>query len=272
MLKNLKAMLRRTEFVQKASQRALAEFVSAPAPAVSQAVPNQTFPAQQLVANKKDRVISLLASGVPINAVVDVGVQRGTWELMEALRDKHHHLFEPVSLWYADIERNYSSISNTLYPVALSNEVGSAWLVQTALLKDGVATHSRISEVPITPDEQEIVSCQEIKIDRLDSYSHLFERDYLLKVDVDGKDLEVLQGASGCISNASVVIVEAHWAALTARGKILEEYGFELIDIVDRVMYGQVLWQCDLVYLRNDLMNERLRPPMFDPAYWHPLP
>lgn len=226
----------------------------------------------KLVANKRDRVLSLLELGVPVNAVVDVGVQKGTWELMQALGDKHHHLFEPVSLWYSDIENNYASISSTLYPVALSNEIGSAWLLQTSLLKDGVATHARITQGSVNPDGKEIVDCQPIKIDRLDSYSHLFGEDYLLKVDVDGKDLEVLQGASGCISNASVVIVEAHWASLTERGKALEEYGFSLIDIIDRVMYGQVLWQCDLVYLRNDLMNEKLRPPMFDPAHWHPLP
>lgn len=271
MLRSLRSMLRRTESVQEVlADVDSAQGASAQGSTVSQVTPDQTLPVQQLVANKKDRVISLLALGVPINAVVDVGVQRGTPELMEPLREKHHHLFEPVS--YIEIEKNYSAIRNTLYPVALSDEIGSAWLIQTALLKDGVATHARISEVPVIPDGQEIVSCEEIKVDRLDSYSDLLEKDYLLKVDVDGKDLEVLKGASGCISNASVVIVEAHWAALTARGKILEEYGFELIDIVDRVMYGQVLWQCDLVYLRNDLMNEKLRPPMFDPAHWHPLP
>lgn len=199
MLRSLRSMLRRTEFVQEV----LADADSAQGSTVSQVTQDQTFPVQQLVANKKDRVTSLLALGVPINAVVDVGVQRGTPELMEPLRERHHHLFEPVSLWYADIEKNYSAISNTLYPVALSDEIGSAWLIQTALLKDGVSTHARISEAPVTPDGQEIVSCQEIKVDRLDSYSHLLQKDYLLKVDVDGKDLEVLLCGFTCMSPAS---------------------------------------------------------------------
>jgi hypothetical protein len=81
-----------------------------------------------------------------------------------------------------------------------------------------------------------------------------------------------MRGSSGCIRNASVVIIEADYCSLAQCAKVMYEYGFMLIDIVDRVMYGEVLWHCHLVYLRDDLMNENLRPPMFERRLWHLLP
>lgn len=57
-------------------------------------------PTPKLVANKLDRVRSLRSLGVPIDSVVDVGVQKSTNELIQSIPDKHHHLFEPVELWH----------------------------------------------------------------------------------------------------------------------------------------------------------------------------
>lgn len=228
--------------------------------------------APKLVANKLDRVLSLRSLGVPIDSIVDVGVQESTNELIQAIPDKHHHLFEPVELWHSRIAKNYAGLAHTLYPVALSDTNGSAWLVQTSLNSDSIATHASIEKEPKVPDGRHIVDCKEIEVRRLDCYSSHFTKDFLLKIDVDGKELDIIRGSSGCIRNASVVIVEADWSSLTMRGRAIEESGFQLIDIVDRVMYGESLWQCDLVYLRNDLMNNRLRPPMFNWQHWRPLP
>lgn len=227
---------------------------------------------QQLVANKLDRIRSLRSLGIPIDSVVDIGVNESTSELIQTIPDRHHHLFEPVDLWHSKIGVNYAGVEHTLYPVALSDRNGTAWLIQTSLHRNGIATHATIAMEPAVPDGKMIVDCKQIEIQRLDFYSSQFTNNFLLKIDVDGKELDILRGASGCLRNASVIITEAVYSSLTQRGKIIEDSGFQLIDIVDRVMYGEVLWQCDLVYLRDDLMNERLRPPMFSPQHWHRLP
>jgi len=226
----------------------------------------------KLVANKLDRVRSLRSLGVPIDSVVDVGVHESTNELIQSIPDRHHHLFEPVELWHSKISSNYAGLEHTLYPVALSDTSGSAWLIQSSLNGDGIPTHASIEQEPTLPDGKRIVNCKQIEIQRLDFYSSQFTNNFLLKIDVDGKELDILRGASGCIRKASVVIIEADWSSVAQRGRAMEESGFQLIDIVDRVMYGEVLWQCDLVYLREDLMNEKLRPPMFNGQHWHPLP
>ena len=226
----------------------------------------------QPVANKLDRIKSLNALGVPISSVVDIGVQDATHDLISALPDKHHHLFEPVKLWHSKIKENYFLIMHTLHSVALGSENGNAWLIQSALKGDGIATHATISSKPARPDRQYIVDCEEIFVHQLDDYAHLFENNFLLKIDVDGKEIDILNGAKSCLKFASIIIIEADFSSLTQRGLLLEQSGFQLIDIIDRIMYGEVLWQCDLVYLRNDLMNETLRPPFFKPEAWRPLP
>lgn len=226
----------------------------------------------KLVANKLDRVLSLRSLGVPIESVVDVGVQAATYELITSVPDKHHHLFEPVKQWHSSIASNYSNLSHTLYPVALSDRMGEAWLIQSSLDANGIATHANIEPAPIMADGKRIVDCTPVEVQRLDSYAERLGQNFLLKIDVDGKELDIVRGASGCIRQASVVIIEADYSSVADRAKAVEQSGFQLIDIVDRVMYGEVLWQCDLVYLRNDLMNEHLRPPLFDSKHWHPLP
>jgi len=224
------------------------------------------------VANKLDRVFSLRSLGVPIDSVVDVGVQASTYELIKSVPDKHHHLFEPVNLWYPSIQSNYLKISHTLYPVALSNQNGEAWLIQSSRDGNGISTHANIATAPVIADGKNIVECTPIQVQRLDMYAEKFGKNFLLKVDVDGKELDVISGASGCIRQASVVIIEAVYSSIADRAKAVEQSGFQLIDIVDRVMYGEVLWQCDLVFLRNDLMNVHIRPPLFEEQHWHELP
>ncbi|MCX5967632.1 MAG: FkbM family methyltransferase [Cyanobacteria bacterium] len=224
------------------------------------------------VGNKLDRIKSLRRLKVPIEAVVDIGVQTATHELIEAIPDKPHFLFEPVPTWYQAIKENYRCMKHTLYPIALSNQSGFTWLIQSSMHGDGQVTHASISNARLTPDNQRIVSCDQINVDRLDSFSADFPANYLLKIDVDGQELNVLEGASGCIDKASIIIIEADYSSVSHRALFVEGFGFQLIDIIDRGMYGEVLWQCDLVFIRNDLMNESLRPPMFDRQHWHPIP
>jgi FkbM family methyltransferase len=224
------------------------------------------------VANKLDRIKSLRRLKVPIEAVVDIGVQTATHELIKSIPDKPHFLFEPVPNWHQAIKENYSGIKHSLYPIALSNQSGFTWLIQTSMHSDGRPTHASISNTRLTPDNQRIVSCDQIGVDRLDSFSADLPTNYLLKIDVDGQELNVLEGASGCIDKASIIIIEADYSSVSHRALFIEGFGFQLIDIIDRVMYGEVLWQCDLVFIRNDLINETLRPPMFDRRHWHPIP
>jgi len=213
----------------------------------------------------------LIKNRIPISQIIDVGVQAETPELRALFPDVPHLLFEPVSSYAIDIERNYAGIEHQLFPIPLSSCSESAWQVETSILNDGNITHSYISTQPVLVDGFDIVRCRPIRVEALDAFYNLFLPNFLLKIDIDGLELSVIKGASKSLSLASVVVVEADYSSLSARCAAIECHGFQLIEIVDRILYGHVLWQADLVFLRADLVAPVLRPPMFNPEFWRPL-
>ena len=108
------------------------------------------------------------SSGIPINAIVDIGVERQTAELISAFPELVHHLFEPVALFYPEIRRNYESVAHVLHEMALSNKTTTLFCVVTALRKDGMPTHARLTPDPVKVDGQVIVSCTEVDVVRFD--------------------------------------------------------------------------------------------------------
>jgi len=222
------------------------------------------------VPSKRSILSRLKLLGVPISEVVDVGVRESTLDLIEAFPDHFHHLFEPVATFFQDIDRNYSNVQHLLYPIALSDRDENRFLSVTSLNRDGVATHSRIVDKFIPVDGKEVIACSPIDVRRFDSLDDVFRADFLLKVDVDGFDLEVLKGCGLRLKKASVVIIEATFLDFCQRTSFLEENGFQLVDIVDMAYYGSTLYQFDLAFIRRDLVNQSIRPPIdrFEPSLW----
>ncbi len=223
----------------------------------------------------KDNLLKrLLACGIPITEVVDVGVREYTRELIVNFPTLKHHLFEPAKSFFPVIAENYKSINHTLYAKALGSANEMHYLVATALKKDGVATHSAITVTrPEVVDGREIISVEEFRIERFDSLAIEMEFNSLLKVDVDGLDTEVLRGFGEQLKRASVVIVEATAELVVERSELLIAAGFSLVDIVDLVYYGPSLYQMDLCFVRNDLITHKVHPDIahFDSALWAPI-
>jgi FkbM family methyltransferase len=224
----------------------------------------------------KLNVLSRLKASVPITSVVDVGVRECTGELMLAFPDLKHHLFEPVNLFFDLIEKNYRNIDHELHPFALSDEDTQIYLLLTALNKDGVATHSRIVKETIEADGRDVVSCSVVQVRRFDSFARerSIAKNFLLKVDVDGKDLEVVKGFGAYLADASAVVIECTYASFIQRVSYLSSQGFSLVDIVDVIYYGDSVYQFDAVMVRNDLITAQLRPPIgnFRRELWQPAP
>jgi FkbM family methyltransferase len=209
-------------------------------------------------------VLERLTAHVPITAVVDVGVRECTAELINAFPKIKHYLFEPVSLFFDLIEKNYSSIDYELMPYALSDEDTQIFLVLSSLNNDGAVTHSRIVNAPVATDGQKIVSCSPVQVRRFDTYAleRPIAKNFLLKVDVDGKDLEVVRGFGDQLGDASAIVIECTYTSFLQRATHITSKGFTLVDIVDMIYYGESLYQFDAVFVRNDLINSGLCPPI----------
>jgi FkbM family methyltransferase len=219
--------------------------------------------------------LARLQSCVPITSIVDVGVRECTSELIKAFPEKHHYLFEPMATFHPTIKKHYASIPHTLFPIALSEESSTLYLIETSLEADGRVTHSRISNKPETCDGQRVVACNPLPVRRFDGLEVAagISSDFLLKVDVDGKDLEVLKGFGQQLRRASVIVVECTVPTLMARIGYTAAEGFSLIDLVDIVYYGKALYQLDAILVRNDVVTTDLRPPIqnFERSLWSPV-
>lgn len=226
----------------------------------------------------------LRESGVEVNTVLDVGIYKETRPLMEVYPEVEHHLFEPVDVHFDEIRSNYKKIKHVLHHVALSNEDGNAYLACKSINSTGEVTHSEV--LAKNPDDDtQYVQVKEIRRAKLDTIiqSATAKPPYLLKIDVDGHELGVLEGAKSVLKDTSIVIIEAPLqktdaSAFFQRSQFLLDHDFYLVDIVDMAYYDNVLWQVDLVFVKKTLLDniDRLKPFendafTFDKHKWHLL-
>lgn len=197
--------------------------------------------------------------------VLDIGAQRKTDFLMEVFPDRLHHLFEPVTTYHSDLEKNYrdAGIGYKLHKIALSDTDGLLYLHNTSVDGSGRVTHSHIK-----PQREEtlpfLIGIDEIETRRLDtvfSRDGLGELSYLVKLDVDGVEEKIIEGGRDVINGASFVIIEASIGRqdLCSRAAMLERCGFRMFDICDNAYYFGQLALVDLVMINNRLRDREIK-------------
>lgn len=203
-----------------------------------------------------------------IKSVVDIGAQRKTDFLMQVFPDCYHHLFEPVSVYHDELVENYSlvGIEHTLHKVALGNTDGKLFLHNQSMDRSGNVTHSQIK--PAADETMtDLVNIEQIDTRRLDSVlsrKELGDLSYIVKMDVDGVEEQIIEGGPDVIGGASFVIIECSIGRqdLLSRAAALEKLGFRIYDICDLCYYYGQLAIVDLVMINNRLRNAE---PKFKP-------
>jgi FkbM family methyltransferase len=212
-----------------------------------------------------DSLQTLRDLAVPIGSVLDVGVHHGSPPFKNVFPDVEHWLFEPVAAFHDAITRYYADVPYRLFHVALSGEEGQANQVLLSVDRGGVVTHSQLSnDLARWEGNPHVVQIEPVQQTRLDTIlkESAPAAPYLLKIDVDGVELDVLRGATDTLSRCSVVIVEASASGLLERLQFIANAGFGLFDVVDSCYYGGVLWQVDLVLVAREILagTPRMRP------------
>jgi FkbM family methyltransferase len=203
-------------------------------------------------------------AGIPINTVIDVGAHEETPELRTGFPNLRHILFEPATNFHEALRRNYSGMNFEVVSSALSSHNGTGHLRKHAI-DGGEVTHSTLVD-PADGKHVELVETI-----RLDTFlkARAEAKPYLLKIDVDGYEIPIMQGAEGIWDDVSCVIVEATTDTLHDRLSYVLSKGFRLFDIIDQCYYYGVMSQVDLVFIRADLYsNENLRPWETRPFGW----
>ena len=205
------------------------------------------------VPTKFDSLFFLRSNGLHVKTIIDVGVQKQTADLKKIFADKRHVLVEPISENYPEIRRNYEGLDYELIEAAASEHSGEAVLqVRSSNPASGVFTGSIIDK---SGGHGAIPTVEERTVKRVSLDEVIDERSspwpYLLKIDVDGTELDVLAGAKRVLANTSCVVIEAPVGKILERASALVGSGFQLWDIVDLNYYKSHLSHVDLIFLAN---------------------
>jgi len=207
-------------------------------------------------------------SGVKVEAVIDVGVQYGTPDLMLAYPNKPHILIEAVEEYSARIEAAYANIPHKLIVAAAADADGSGHLRTITQREGETITHAFL--------EDKGRPVRMARVDTMVAESGI-PGPYLLKIDVEGWDIpgRIVDGSAGIMPQVNVIVCEMVTKFFVGIASKIETHGFALFDIVDACYYGGTLWQTDAIFIRRDqLTNSALLNPMshekFDAAKWWP--
>lgn len=199
-------------------------------------------------------VTQLQRAGFAPRTVIDVGVAFGTHELYETFPAACHVLIEPLEEYrpFLDrIARTYPDVR--CVPAAASRAPGELTLHLTPNLD---ASTLKFDESAAPPDSRRTVPV--VTLDQL-RQDHDLRGPYLIKVDAEGAELDVIAGAETLLPETECVILEASLnrgrpgrpeiedllADMTARGFVLHDLTGPKYRAHDAALY-----QIDLTFLR----------------------
>lgn len=208
----------------------------------------------------------LKSCGVPVDFILDVGVFTCTYPLISCFSDKKHYLIEPVRSFHANIAKIYTTnkIDFELIECAAGDSEDIRYLCEYAKSGGESITHSRIFASLADAPTQDLVNQTQVVTHRVDGLVNRIvaarnidsaSYNLLLKIDVDGNEEEVIAGAVDVMDRCSVVVIEAPISKLLKRSMMLEELGFQLVDIVDPCYYKGALSQVDCIFVRKNLIR-----------------
>ncbi len=184
--------------------------------------------------------------------VIDVGVQKGTPELYHAFPDSLHVLIEPVVEQEATMKEICSSLTNAVYILAAA----AAKTGRTKLRVSHNAMYSNMttSEDAGDPDVQ-LREVPTISLDDLTS-ARKFPGPMLLKIDVDGQEVDVLKGATKILREyvEYVVVESTMFGQINQVIAFMQQQNFAIYDVLEPLYrpLDLALWQVDLAFVRKD--------------------
>jgi FkbM family methyltransferase len=153
--------------------------------------------------SKRNTLRHLRRAQVPIGTIIDVGVQEATFELRDVFPDVRHILFEPAPEFHDALRTNYAHMDYVLVPAAVSNQDSIGIIKRLAVVGDeishAVMVDGSSSEPPKRYDGVSIAPPEPVRTLRLDNFmmNRNESKPYLLKIDVDGHEMPIMQGTEG---------------------------------------------------------------------------
>ncbi|MBD1827832.1 FkbM family methyltransferase [Microcoleus vaginatus GB1-A2] len=194
--------------------------------------------------------------GFEPETVIDVGAGLGTFEIYEAFPKSKYLLIEPIAENEPYLKKICQYLERADYIIAAASKEAGLVPLQVNLSN---FIHSYISEEDEASSENfELRTIPAVTLDKVCKTRQL-EGPYLIKVDVDGRELDVLAGATQILQNTELVIVEVTLYVLARFDKMwavinfMKEQGFVAYDIVGLSyrLSDLALSQVDMVFVKE---------------------
>jgi FkbM family methyltransferase len=203
---------------------------------------------QQIRQTKQNGLHILKNNGFMPRTVIDVGAQVGTEELYSNFPEAKHVMIEPVVECIPELRR-------------VAQKLNLSWILNCAVSNlDGEATLS-LSETKQYSSIDAVIGSETRRIEQrtVDSIVQegLLKPPFLIKIDVDGPEVKVLEGCREVMRSQCVFVVEATVAhegpRLSRIVRFMDDFDYSVYDIVDNLhrQSDWHLWQVDLIFLHN---------------------
>jgi FkbM family methyltransferase len=205
-------------------------------------------------------LLELLASNAP-QVVYDVGANVGTWTLLaKAIFPQCNvHAFEPLANHVTKFREHTARVAGVhLHEVALGSVSGKQVMHVTSL-----SDASSLLEVGLEMEQRFNVSeasQEQVAVERLDHYIDKNKVPFpdLIKLDVQGYEMEVLRGGERCLDHARAVISEVSFVEFYPKQCFFEDLvtffsnrGFRLHAFGVGTSVGKQIAQTDVLFLRK---------------------
>jgi FkbM family methyltransferase len=200
--------------------------------------------------SKRGSLYTIRNLGFYPKVVIDVGAQVGTFELYEAFPQSKHLLIEPVQEHKPHLLNICRQLPDAEVIIAAATAVsGTVKLSVTPNLQ-----YASIVKTAVEKEEETYRSVQAITLDDVCRERNL-QGPYLIKIDVDGQEVDVLKGAAHILNETEYLIVESTlFHQIYDVVDMLRVHNFVMYDIVDN-MYRPIdmaLWQVDIAFVKKE--------------------
>jgi FkbM family methyltransferase len=206
------------------------------------------------------------------NVIFDIGANEGTWTLLAkaVYPDAEVHAFEPLEVH----RRRFSAATHalpgiSLHPVALGSKSGTQTM-EVLVQSDASSLLSMTAEcgrlyglTTGTPVPVPVRTLDALMLEKTVAAPHL------VKLDVQGYEMEVLRGGEQALRSAAAVISEVSFIELY-KGQclfndlsgFLAERGFRLFALGERTSVGRRLVQADALFVAETAYQRLVNEPL----------
>jgi FkbM family methyltransferase len=160
--------------------------------------------------------------------VLDVGANQGDWSKELLLRNPHAKIyaFEPSKVTFELLVKNLSKFSQMSFIQMGLGSKCSKEILHSDYFGSGMASLSKrkINHLNLEFSKEEVV--QITTLDKWIDESNLLDLPNILKIDVEGHELEVLQGAEKSLKNLQIVQFEFGGTCLDSRKYFIDYWRF----------------------------------------------